>query len=319
MLFAAIGGAVVVVLLVLFLLRRRGGDTPPEDLPQLLPVPKGPEGTSQVAPPAPQIVSREPLGAITAVQGPRTGESFAVSSMPLSVGSGLRCSVQLPEAIDEMGELEVAAEHARVWVRDGHLMVHEMRRLTAYGAAGGRWEILSNGEMFDVGQTVFRFDLQPAASGQKDASATTPPQTAEDGAEVAAPGKDLPLQPVAEASISTDVRPNRQIDIPQGPPADDDRSVAGPFAPEPPLPVAGPFATQPDGEPRLPAQPERTGAFAWPDRPANGSSTPVPEQGQREQDTIEPAAAPAEHPADAIWREGSVYGPRNDTELSPRE
>jgi hypothetical protein len=39
-------------------------------------------------------------------------------------------------------------------------MVHEIRRLTAMGAVGGQWEILSNQDTFAIGPCVFKFDLE---------------------------------------------------------------------------------------------------------------------------------------------------------------
>ena len=85
------------------------------------------------------------------------GETFDVSSEPLSIGSGLRCRIRVPEGSE--GEERVGVEHTRVWVRDGRLMVHEVRRLTSYGATGGTWQILTTGDAFTIGPTTIQFTL----------------------------------------------------------------------------------------------------------------------------------------------------------------
>jgi predicted component of type VI protein secretion system len=127
----------------------------------------GPSGTGErpsfdlwddeVAAPA---LPDEPLGRLVIIGGPQTGQSFPVGASPVSIGSGYRCLIRLSEQVDD--EERISAEHARVWIRDGHLMVHELRRLTATGSVGGRWEFLEHGDDFTVGPYVVRFELDGA-------------------------------------------------------------------------------------------------------------------------------------------------------------
>jgi VWFA-related protein len=115
--------------------------------------------------PAPVTATHQPgavLGHLHAMHGPLAGQVFPVGAAPLSVGSGHRCAVRLPNELP--GGFTVATEHVRAWVRDGHLMVHEMRRLTEMGAEGGGWEILSDGDTFSIGSCTFRFALAAEAA-----------------------------------------------------------------------------------------------------------------------------------------------------------
>jgi hypothetical protein len=99
----------------------------------------------------------EPMGLLISRAGPDLGSEYTVGGTPVSVGSGARCGVRIHDA-------EMAAEEARIWVRNGHLMVHRMTKLTTMvneGASGG-WVILEPGDTFEVGQHRFEFRLLPA-------------------------------------------------------------------------------------------------------------------------------------------------------------
>jgi predicted component of type VI protein secretion system len=117
----------------------------------------------------------ETLGHIHVTSGPRQGEAFAVGASPVSIGAGHRCRILLK---DESGAGEIASEHARVWIREGHLMVHEVRRLTDTGSIGGTWEILQPGDTFSIGPYTFQFvlgDEQSAEPPSQDAAAAIEP------------------------------------------------------------------------------------------------------------------------------------------------
>ena len=108
-------------------------------------------------PPAPVAEVGAPLGRLHIVNGPLAGQTFAVGSTPVSIGSGPRCLIRLPRELEEGGE--IAPEFARIWVRGNRLMVHELRRLTAVGSVGGRWEMLEDADVFSIGPCSFRFAL----------------------------------------------------------------------------------------------------------------------------------------------------------------
>lgn len=156
-------------------------------------------------PPAPV----EAVGRLYVSGGSLTGESFAVSGSPASIGSGEDCAIRLSYQVDD--EEQVAVEHMRVWVRDGRLMVHEIRRMTAEGAEGGRWAKLDPGETLPVGPYTFRFELgaeadpskevpdvlrdPAAASGDGDAASALEAKVADEPADVS---QLSPLQPQPE-------------------------------------------------------------------------------------------------------------------------
>jgi hypothetical protein len=160
--------AVVALLFVAYFLlrRRRGGAEEPRpvspgDKPKRGPMAKPrirlhPLGERE-GPPLPVAEANAPLGRLHIVSGPLAGQTFAVGSTPVSIGSGPRCLIRLPHDLEEGGE--IAPEFARIWVRGNRLMVHELRRLTAVGSVGGRWEMLEDADVFSIGPCSFRFAL----------------------------------------------------------------------------------------------------------------------------------------------------------------
>ncbi len=172
-------GLVAVLLILYVLLRRRGrGERPkpvaPSDTPKVGPILKG-RGRLRLlehdeGPAAPAAAAlAAPVGQLHVTSGPMAGQSFAIGSTPVSIGSGHRCTIRLPRDLDEGGE--IAPEFARIWVRGDQLMVHELRRLTVAGPVGGRWEMLENGDTFSIGSCAFRFEL---GTGDNKADETKP-------------------------------------------------------------------------------------------------------------------------------------------------
>lgn len=166
--------AAVAIAAVLLVLIRRQGDGDSDELPNLQPKRPSASPASETQPSiyltdddeeeaAPIATSNAPLGHLVITGGSLAGESFPVSEAPLTIGSGSRCQISLPEDGDGS---DVGVEHTRVWVRQGALMVHELRRLSEDGAAGGSWEILSPGEEFSIGSNRIRFDLIGVETGE---------------------------------------------------------------------------------------------------------------------------------------------------------
>lgn len=301
----AAAGAFVGVAVVLFIRRRRRGGA--EELDETPPLQPEPPLESREPPPGepgrprtrvmvgddvqavpPPLRLEEPLGRITAVSGPIAGESFEVGAKPISVGSGLRCRIQLPEN-DAGSEAEVAVEHARLWVREGHLMVHELRRLTAFGAAGGRWSILGSGESFDVGHTTFRFDLDSEA----EAVGAVPSDTGGFEAGDHRSDTDAPSSPPGGPFV-------RFVHGAQQEPGDEEqRPLAAPNG------AAGRQAG-PGAETDPPDSPQTfspgPGPFAPPRDDAPPSTTPdAPENGPSQPDGADEVSS------ESVWREGSRY------------
>jgi Mg-chelatase subunit ChlD len=175
LLFAALGLVMVAIagIVFFFLRRRQGGSVPPTRKPTAEPsepisvfIAKQrarPSLKAEAPMPRTEPIEAEPtLGYLSMTDGPLAGQVFAVGAKPISIGSGHRCEVQLPV---ELEGYEVPSEYARVWIRGDQLMVHEIRRLTAMGAVGGRWEFLGPNETFAIGPCVFRFVLdEPRAA-----------------------------------------------------------------------------------------------------------------------------------------------------------
>jgi len=105
----------------------------------------------------------EALGLLISRAGTDLGQEYDVGGKPISVGSGYRCGVRIDDP-------SLAYEEARVWIRDGHLMLHKFTRLTALELQGqvGGWQILEPGDTFQIGQHTFEFKLLPAGESARD-------------------------------------------------------------------------------------------------------------------------------------------------------
>jgi hypothetical protein len=200
---AVVALAVVALLLVVYvwLRRRRGGAEGPRPVspggkPKGGPMarPRTPirllEGRE--GPPASVAEASAPLGRLHVVSGPPAGQTFVVGSTPVSIGSGQRCLVRLPRELEEGGE--IAPEFARIWIRGDRLMVHELRRLTATGPVGGRWEMLEDGDVFSIGPCSFRFEL---GAEQKEEAAEQVPSILRSATNPATEGF-VPAEPILD-------------------------------------------------------------------------------------------------------------------------
>ena len=200
---AVVALAVVGLSLVAFLLfRRRGaqGPTPvaPNDKPKLGPKVKPRMRLrlleDEEPAPAPVAQAGAPLGRLQVVGGPLTEQVFPVGSTPQSIGAGARCLIRLPQRLEDGSE--VAQEFARIWIRDDRLMLHELRRLTATGPIGGRWEMLEDGDSFSIGPCSFRFELgmekrqEPPAQPAREILRSAP-RALDVGAEPAQPAPEI--------------------------------------------------------------------------------------------------------------------------------
>jgi VWFA-related protein len=94
----------------------------------------------------------EALGKLISRAGNDLGREYSVGGKPVSIGAGARCGVHIADP-------SLAFEEARIWVRNGHLMLHRFTRLTAVepDSSGRGWEILEEGDTFSIGQHTFEF------------------------------------------------------------------------------------------------------------------------------------------------------------------
>jgi hypothetical protein len=99
----------------------------------------------------------EALGILISRSGPDLGQQYRVGGQPVSIGSGARCGVRVADP-------DLALEEARIWVRGGHLMLHKFTKLVQVekeGASAGGWVFLDPGDVFQIGQHSFEFQLLP--------------------------------------------------------------------------------------------------------------------------------------------------------------
>jgi len=140
-------------------------------------------------PPPPEIV-QDPVACITVTSGALAGRQFPVGASPVSIGSGHRCAISLADE-----ERHVAPEEARVWVRNGRLMVHRLGRLSDVAAAeeSGGWSILDPGEHFEIGGCQFRFESLSEAEQSAPSAADSGPSILRDGSALAR-GQESPTE-----------------------------------------------------------------------------------------------------------------------------
>jgi VWFA-related protein len=243
-------------------------------------------------PPAHQAVPEDPLGRLVVISGPNQGQSFNISDAPAAIGSGHRCIFRLAE---EIGGEEIPPELARFWIREGHLMVHEVSRLTVTGSTGGNWAILNPGETFTVGPCTFRFELlnQAAPAGApnilRDEPAPEPapdetPNILRDTPTTGVP--PLPEQPPQTQPYPAGQEPLRPHLFPAG------QGRVSDYTP-PPMPGQGrPLASQLQGsEPDAFEQAPQSGPFSA--QPPAGGREPL---AWRKTDTGEQPAPGSEQP-----------------------
>lgn len=236
--------------------RRRGDEGDTEQLAEALRI--GPSGDARARlswderEPLPQPKLEKVLGRLRVTSGPLAGQEFPVGGAPSSIGCGEECLIRLP--VQTASEDEVVREHARVWVRDDHLMVHAIRRLTERGATGGQWLILAPGDDFTIWNHTFEFvpldadgnGAQPASNGSPKnepagapqpqagpppAADEAPPNVLRDKPEKKtepAPLPDAPASPVLEGPFAekpdeqgTASEPDEPINILREPPANE--------------------------------------------------------------------------------------------------
>ncbi len=107
----------------------------------------------------PVRIEDQPLGRLIVTSGPRAGEAFEVGARPRRIGAAPYCDIVLGD-----DEGRVAPEEARVWVSEGRLMYHKIRRLTSLAVDGpsGDWLILAPGDELAIGPFQLIFELTAA-------------------------------------------------------------------------------------------------------------------------------------------------------------
>ncbi len=146
-----VGGGLAALLLLMLLLRRRRARQA---------LAEGVAGAVNPATSGEPIlhftgIDREPSQArLLVVEGPDSwaGKSFDVGETPVTLGTRPGCAIRLPEAPG------IAGEHARLWARDGKVMLHHLARGESRGISGRfvSWTSLAPGDELTVGPYVLR-------------------------------------------------------------------------------------------------------------------------------------------------------------------
>lgn len=102
---------------------------------------------------------------LTVVVGP-TGDGprdILVGERPVTIGSDAACALHLNHSAD------VGSKHARVWLRNGRMMLHHLARTkeTIVGGQSISWAALDEGEEMTIGPYVLRYVGEAAHSADE--------------------------------------------------------------------------------------------------------------------------------------------------------
>jgi len=104
-----------------------------------------------------------PSGRLTVVDGPDRGKSLPLGEDAVTLGSDADCTLSLA---DPYGR--VAGRHARIWLREGHFMLHHLaggRYMTVVGENTVRWVVLEDGDEIVIGPHRLRFEAVAPSQG----------------------------------------------------------------------------------------------------------------------------------------------------------
>jgi VWFA-related protein len=97
-----------------------------------------------------------PSGRLTVVDGPAKGKSVPLGEDAVTLGSDADCKLSLADP-----DGRVAGRHARIWLREGHFMLHHLaggRYATVVGENSLKWAVLEDGDEIVIGPHRLRFE-----------------------------------------------------------------------------------------------------------------------------------------------------------------
>ena len=100
-----------------------------------------------------------PSGRLTIVDGPDRGKSVPLGEDAVTLGSDADCKLSLADP-----DGRVAGHHARIWLREGHFMLHHLaggRYATVVGENSLKWAVLEDGDEIVIGPHRLRFEAVP--------------------------------------------------------------------------------------------------------------------------------------------------------------
>ena len=102
-----------------------------------------------------------PSARLRLIEGPDKGKSVPLGEDAVTLGSDADCTLTLA---DPSGR--VAGHHARIWLREGHFMLHHLaggRYVTSVGENAPKWAVLEDGDEIVIGPHRLRFEAVPPA------------------------------------------------------------------------------------------------------------------------------------------------------------
>ena len=97
-----------------------------------------------------------PSGRLTVVDGPDRGKRAPLGEDAVTLGSDADCTLSLADP-----DGRVAGRHARIWLREGHFMLHHLagsRYTTLVGENSLKWAVLEDGDEIVIGPHRLRFE-----------------------------------------------------------------------------------------------------------------------------------------------------------------
>jgi VWFA-related protein len=104
-----------------------------------------------------------PSGRLTVVDGPDKGKSVPLGEDAVTLGSDADCTLSLADP-----DGRVAGRHARIWLREGHFMLHHLaggRYSTVVAEKQLKWAVLEDGDEIVIGPHRLRFESTGKSEG----------------------------------------------------------------------------------------------------------------------------------------------------------
>ncbi|MGA2285971.1 MAG: VWA domain-containing protein, partial [Dehalococcoidia bacterium] len=101
-----------------------------------------------------------PTARLAIVDGPDKGKSVPLGEGAVTLGADADCTLTLANPDGRVG-----GHHARIWLREGHFMLHHLegsRFVTQIGQRQVAWAVLENGDEIVLGPHRLRFEMPPS-------------------------------------------------------------------------------------------------------------------------------------------------------------
>ena len=102
-----------------------------------------------------------PTARLLVVHGPDKGKSVPLGEEAVTLGADTDCTLTLANPDGRVG-----GHHARIWLREGHFMLHHLegsRFVTQVGERQVSWAVLEDGDEIVIGPHRLRFERDARA------------------------------------------------------------------------------------------------------------------------------------------------------------